>query len=49
MEVIEVSFSRKIVSNNPNPHFFNQSQIKTSESHKYLQAQTLYLELLKIW
>ena len=48
MEVIEVCFSRKIVSNIPNPFFFNQSQITISESHKYLQAQTLYLELLKI-
>ena len=40
MEVIEVCFSRKIVSNIPNPLFFNQSQITISESHKYLQAQT---------
>ena len=49
MEVIEVYFSLKVVSNNPNLLFFNQTQIKISdESHKHLQAQILCLELLKM-
>ena len=34
-QAIEVCFSRKIVSNNPSPLSFNQSQVKISESHKY--------------
>ena len=29
-QAIEVCYSRKIVSNNPNPHSFNQSQVKIS-------------------
>ena len=32
-QAIEVYFSRKIVSNNPSPFSFNQSQVKISESH----------------
>ena len=35
-QAIEVCFSRKIVSNNPSPLFFNQSQVKISEIHKHL-------------
>ena len=35
-QAIEVCFSRKIVSNNPSPLSFNQSQVKISESHKHL-------------
>ena len=35
-QVIEVCFSHKIVSNNPRPLSFNQSHIKTFESHKHL-------------
>ena len=35
-QAIAVCFSRKIVSNNPSPLFFNQSQVKISESHKDL-------------
>ena len=35
-QTIEVCFSRKIVSNNPSPLSFNQSQVKISESHKHL-------------
>ena len=34
-QAIEVSFSRKIVNNNPIPPFFNQSQVKISEIHKH--------------
>ena len=35
-QAIEVYFYDKIVSNNPNPLFFSQSQIKISENHKNL-------------
>ena len=35
--VIEVCFSRKILSNNLSPLFFNQSQVKISESQNNLQ------------
>ena len=35
-QVIEVCFSRKIISNNPSPLSFNQSQVKISESHEHL-------------
>ena len=31
-----VCFSRKIVSSNPSPLSFNQSQVKIPESHKHL-------------
>ena len=35
--VIKVCFSRKILSNNLSPLFFNQSQVKISESQNNLQ------------
>ena len=35
-QATEVCFSRKIISNNPSPLSFNQSQVEISESHKHL-------------
>ena len=35
-QAIKVCFSRKIVSSNPSPLSFDQSQVKISESHKHL-------------
>ena len=35
-QTIEVCFFRKIISNNPSPLSFNQSQVKISGGHKHL-------------
>ena len=43
-QAIEICFSRKIVSNNPSPLSFNQSQVEISESHKN-QGLILDIEL----